>query len=136
MIVLVAHARILLVDDYSDALDMWGVYLRSCGYDVITAADGLIALEIASSQLPDVIVLDLDLPGITGYEAAKRLRQGLTTSRIPLIAATGFSHERQLDEARDSGFDAVLVKPCEPATLVREIERVLDHARRTQLRPD
>jgi CheY-like chemotaxis protein len=132
----VTQAKILLVDDYHDALDMWGVYLRSCGYDVLTAADGLVALEIATSQLPDLIVLDLDLPGITGYEAARRLRSGLSTARIPLIAATGFSHVRQLDEARESGFDAVLVKPCDPTTLVGEIERVLGHARRTLPRPD
>lgn len=136
MIGRVTHARILLVDDYHDALDMWGVYLRSCGYDVLTAADGLVALEMAAAHLPDLIVLDLDLPGITGYEAARRLRSGASTARIPLIAATGFSHVKQLDEARESGFDAVLVKPCDPTTLVSEIERVLGDARQLHARPD
>jgi CheY-like chemotaxis protein len=117
--------RILLVDDYGDALEMWGLYLRSCGYEVITAGDGLTAMELAVAHLPDVIILDLDLPGITGFEAARRLRQLPATMGIPLIAATGYSHAKQLDEAKQSGFDLVLVKPCEPAALVREITQIL-----------
>jgi CheY-like chemotaxis protein len=119
------RARILLVDDYVDALDMWALYLRSRGYEVLTSGDGLKAVEMAGEHLPDLIILDLDLPGITGVEAARRL-QGLSkTAHIPLIAATGYSHVKQLDEAHGAGFAAVLIKPCEPSALVREIERVL-----------
>ena len=81
-------------------------------------------------QRPDVIVLDLELPGITGFEAAVRLRQSAATSSIPLIAATGYSHMKQLDQARASGFDSIVVKPCEPAALVAEIERLLHAAPR------
>jgi len=121
------HARILLVDDYSDALDMWGLYLRSCGYEVLTSGNGLEALEIAVASRPDVIILDLDLPGITGFEAARRLKRLPATRAIPLIAATGYSHAKQLDEARRAGFDVVLVKPCEPTVLIQEIERTLHH---------
>jgi CheY-like chemotaxis protein len=117
--------RVLLIDDYPDALEMLGLYLRLHGYDVTTAADGLKAVELAATSAPDVIVMDLELPGISGFEAARRIRQAPTTSTIPLIAATGYSHERQLDEARRVGFDAVLIKPCEPASLVSEIQRVL-----------
>jgi CheY-like chemotaxis protein len=104
---------------------MWALYLRSRGYDVLTASDGLKAVEMAGEHLPDVIILDLDLPGITGFEAARRLRNLPNTAQIPLIAATGYSHVKQLDEAHGAGFAAVLVKPCEPAALVKEIERVL-----------
>jgi CheY-like chemotaxis protein len=120
--------RILLVDDYPDALEIWGLYLRSLGYDVVTADDGLAAVEQAHHAAPDIIVLDLELPGITGFEAAVRLRQSPQTARIPLIAATGYSHATQLDQARDCGFDSIVVKPCEPAALVAEIERLLDRA--------
>jgi CheY-like chemotaxis protein len=121
----VRETRILLVDDYADALDMWALYLRSRGYGVLTAGDGLKAVEMAAEHLPDLIILDLDLPGISGIEAARRLRGLSKTAQIPLIAATGYSHVKQLDEAQGAGFAAVLVKPCEPAALVREIERVL-----------
>jgi CheY-like chemotaxis protein len=117
--------RVLLVDDYPDALEIWGLYLRSTGYDVITADDGLKAVEEAHRHLPDIIVLDLELPGITGDEAAVRLRRAPDTAHIPLIAATGYSHIKQLNQARDAGFDSIIVKPCEPMALVAEIERLL-----------
>ena len=124
--------RILLVDDYPDALEIWGLYLRSLGYEVDTADDGLKAVEQAHRAIPDIIVLDLELPGITGFEAAMRLRQSPDTAAIPLIAATGYSHVKQLEQARDCGFDSIVVKPCEPAALVAEIERLLERARHRQ----
>ena len=95
------------------------------GYEVVEADDGLKAVAQAHLHLPDVIVLDLELPGITGFEAAVRLRNSAETRHIPLIAATGYSHAAQLDQARASGFDAIVIKPCEPALLVAEIERLL-----------
>jgi CheY-like chemotaxis protein len=128
--------RILLVDDYPDALEIWGLFLRSLGYDVDTADDGLKAVEQAHQSRPDVIVLDLELPGITGFEAAARLRQSPLTAAIPLIAATGYSHVQQLDQARASGFDAIVVKPCEPAALVAEIERLMGRAEQPDGRAD
>jgi CheY-like chemotaxis protein len=121
----VTPARILLVDDYPDALEIWGLFLRSLGYEVITAEDGCTAVMLAHMHRPDLIVLDLELPGITGFEAAVRLRQAPDTAKIPLIAATGYSHVKQLEQARQSGFDSIIVKPCEPMALVREIERLL-----------
>ena len=121
----VAKTRILLVDDYPDALEMWGLYLRSLGYDVVTAEDGLKAVEEAHRTLPDIVILDLDLPGITGFEAALRLRSTPDTEQIPLIAATCYSHATQLDRARHCGFDSILVKPCEPMALVAEVRRLL-----------
>ena len=120
-----ARKHILIVDDYADALDIWAIYLQSMGYRVSTAADGLSAVAQAEELLPDLIVLDLELPGLTGFEVAQRLRATPATCAIPLIAATGYSHARQLDMARQSGFDAVVVKPCDPDLLVQEIERLL-----------
>ena len=117
--------RVLLVDDYPDALEIWGLYLRSLGYEVVTADDGLRAVEKAHEHLPDIIVLDLELPGISGFEAAVRLRGTPDTSGIPLIAATGYSHVKQLEQARQSGFDSIVLKPCEPGELAAEIERLL-----------
>ena len=124
-----SKTRILLVDDYPDALEIWGLYLRAQGYEVETAEDGLEAVAKAQAMLPDVIVLDLELPGITGFEAAVRLRRARSTAAIPLIAATGYSHVKQLNQAKASGFDSIMVKPCEPAALVAEIERLLDRHR-------
>jgi CheY-like chemotaxis protein len=131
----VPNTRILLVDDYPDALEIWGLYLRAHGYDVETSEDGLDAVAKARAQVPDIIVLDLELPGITGFEAALRLRRDASTASIPLIAATGYSHTKQLNQAKASGFDSIMVKPCEPAALVAEIERLLAESRRHGPRP-
>ena len=118
--------HILIVDDYPDAIDIWAIYLRALGYDVSTAADGASAIAQAEQLLPDLIVLDLELPGISGFEAALRLRRNPATHDIPLIAATGYSHQRQLSLAREAGFDRVMVKPLDPDSLVGEIEKLLD----------
>jgi two-component system cell cycle response regulator DivK len=104
---------------------MWGLYLRALGYDVLTADDGLMAVDIAVTMAPDVVVMDLELPGLSGCDAARRLRQDGRTATLPLIAATGYSHAKQLEQARMAGFDAIVVKPCDPALLVAEIERHL-----------
>lgn len=120
-----AGKHILIVDDYVDALDIWAIYLQSAGYRVSTAIDGASAIAKAQQLRPDLIVLDLELPGISGYEAARALRADAETADIPLIAATGYSHLRQLDRAREVGFDAVVVKPCNPELLLSEIERLI-----------
>ena len=116
---------LLIVDDYPDALDVWGVYLRAEGFNVLTASDGQSAFAEAVREKPDVIIMDLELPGKSGFEVARDLKARPDTCTIPLIAATGYSHVKQLDLARSSGFDAVMVKPCDPQSLVAEIRRLL-----------
>ena len=120
-----SHPSLLIVDDYADALDVWEVYLRAEGFNVLTASDGQSAFAEAVREKPDVIVMDLELPGKSGYEVARDLKARADTCAIPLIAATGYSHVKQLDLARASGFDAVMVKPCDPQSLVAEIRRLL-----------
>ena len=117
------------MDDYPDALDVWEVYLRAEGFEVWTASDGESAFAEAVREKPDVIVMDLELPGKSGYEVARDLKARPDTRDIPLIAATGYSHVKQLDLARASGFDAVMVKPCDPQSLVAEIRRLLQRPR-------
>ena len=117
--------HILIVDDYPDALDIWAIYLRAMGYEVSTAGDGAAAITQAEKLLPDLIVLDLELPRVSGFDVARRLRANPETQHIPLIAATGYSHAKQLDRAREAGFDQIVIKPCDPDMLVEEIERQL-----------
>ena len=121
-----AASTILIVDDYADALDVWQRYLQAEGFHVLTAADGHQALAVATSERPDLIVMDLELPGLSGLDVARTLRAQHATRHIPLIAATGHSRTALLDLARQSGFDLVLVKPCDPTALVREIRRMLE----------
>jgi CheY-like chemotaxis protein len=116
---------ILVVDDYPDALDVWEIYLRAEGFRVLTAGTGQQALATATADIPDLVVLDLDLPDLSGFEVARELRSRAATRHIPLIAATGYSHVIQQDKALQSGFDSVVVKPCDPDALVVEIQRLL-----------
>ena len=119
-------STILLVDDYPDAVDVLALYLKGEGFDVVTANDGAHALAEAARCQPHLIVMDLEMPVLSGYEVAERLRQEEATRHIPLIAATGHSHARQLEEAVRAGFDAVIVKPCDPDELVAQIRRLLE----------
>jgi CheY-like chemotaxis protein len=125
---------ILLVDDYRDALDVWEIYLSAFGYTVLTAASGPDALALVADAHPSLVVTDLELPGMSGFEIARRLRANPATEGIPLIAATGYSHMADSQRARESGFDRVIVKPCAPDALLAEIRRLLkespqsDHA--------
>ena len=116
---------VLIVDDYPDALDVWEMYLRAEGFRVLTAATGRQALATANTGHPDLIVLDLDLPDLSGFEVARELRALPATRHIPLIAATGYSHVVLQDRVKQSGFDSIIVKPCDPDALVVEIERLL-----------
>lgn len=104
--------HILIVDDYGDSLDVWELYLRALGYQVSTASDGAEALTQAQRLRP-------------GVDVARQLRGNPDTRSIPLIAATGYSHARQLARAREAGFNHIVVKPCDPNVLVEEIERLL-----------
>ena len=113
---------VLLVDDYPDALDVWEIFLTAAGCQVMTAGDGALALEIARTQRPDVIVMDFQMPGLSGPSVAEALRNDAATAQIPLIAVTG--RRVELAEARRLGFASLIVKPCEPAALLAEIRRV------------
>src|SRR5687768_4543035 len=122
-------ACILIVDDYVDALEAWRLFLRAAGFEVRTAADGVAALEEALANPPDLIVMDLELPRMSGLDVARALRERDETRDIPLIVATGYSHAQVLAQSKDVGVDSVIVKPCDPDHLVSEITRLLESRR-------
>jgi len=130
-----AGKHILIVDDYPDALDIWAFYLRSLGYRVSTASDGTEAIAQAERLLPDLVVLDLELPQVSGFDVAKHLRANPETHLIPLVAATGYSHPGQLDRAREAGFDRIVIKPADPDQLVAAIEHLLGPTEALAIQP-
>jgi CheY-like chemotaxis protein len=119
-------ARVLLVDDYPDAREMYSEYLQYSGYDVIEAANGVEALQRAVEDHPDIILMDLSLPVMDGWEATRRLKADKRTAAIPVVALTGHALEGISDGAKRAGCDAFVTKPCLPEDLVTEIRRVLD----------
>ena len=119
-----ARPMVLLVDDDLDARAMYRFYLKRMGCRVITARDGLAALDKAVKFIPDVIVMDLLMPRMDGWEAAARLKRQRTTSHIPVIAVSAVQTSR--DRARAAGCDAFLAKPCSPELLWLEVRVLLD----------
>lgn len=117
--------RLLIVDDSADALEMWAFYFRSSAFDVDTAATGEAALAAAERRIPDVILLDLQLPDMSGLEVARRLKDSPKTTAVPLIAVTGMGGMKDHDAARKAGFLLVAVKPCPPADLLSKVEQAM-----------
>jgi len=113
------------VDDYPDAREMYSEYLDFSGFDVIEAANGVEALQRAADDAPDIILMDLSLPVMDGWEATLRLKSDARTARIPVVALTGHASAGLSENAREAGCDAFVTKPCLPEDLVKEIRRVL-----------
>jgi CheY-like chemotaxis protein len=118
--------RVLLVDDYPDAREMYSEYLQFSGFDVIEAANGMEALQRAAEQAPDIILMDLSLPVMDGWEATRRLKADSRTAEIPVVALTGHALAGISEGAKQAGCDAFVTKPCLPEDLVREIRKVLE----------
>ena len=117
--------RVLIVDDVEDNRRIYRMFLRREGFDVITAVDGRDALAKAAALLPDLVVMDLAIPAIDGWEATRRLKRDRRTRAIPVIALTCHVLTGAREQAREAGCDAFLAKPCLPEELTREIRRVL-----------
>jgi two-component system cell cycle response regulator DivK len=116
---------ILLVDDYEDARVMYGHFLRMSGYEPLEASTGEEALELAHARLPDLILLDMSLPGIDGWEVTAQLKRNATTKHIPIVALTAHALQSERQRTERAGCDGFLAKPCAPPDLLAEITRLL-----------
>lgn len=112
------------MDDSPDVLEMFGIMLSLSGYEVAVAASATEALEHARATQFDVIVSDIGMPEINGYELARRLRELPGYANVPMIAVTGFTRYKDHAQALESGFNAHLSKPVYPTTLLNLIERL------------
>jgi len=125
--------RVLLVEDHADGADTLALLLRMTGHQVEVARDGPLALRLARDFEPDVVLLDLGLPGMSGYEVARRMARGPYHKPL-LVAVTGYGDAEALRQSAEAGIDVHLVKPVEPDRLfgvlaelrqrVREASRV------------
>jgi len=116
---------VLVVDDYQDAREMYAEYLSFSGFRVVEAATGTEAVEKALALQPDVILMDLSLPGMDGWAATRQLKSDERTKRIPVLALTGHALAGASEGARLAGCDAFVTKPCLPDELVVEVRRML-----------
>lgn len=116
---------ILVVDDFEDNRAMYAEYLVFSGYRVAQAANGKEAVDKATELAPDVVVMDLSLPVMDGWEATRLLKSNARTRDIPVIALTGHALAGHSQGAKEAGCDDFLVKPCLPETLVEKVEQML-----------
>ena len=116
--------RALVVDDAPDVTEMFSVLLQHAGYEVVTVFSGRQALEAAHAASFDVIVSDIGMPGMNGYELAEQLRASDLHRRTPMIAVTGFSMYDDRDRALAAGFNAFLTKPVSPRDLLSLVEQL------------
>ncbi|RZI86128.1 MAG: response regulator [Rubrivivax sp.] len=115
--------RVLVVDDNRDAAESIAMFLSISGHEVKAVGDGHQALSCAPVFDPEVVLLDIGLPGLDGYEVARRLRQLPQTRDAFLIALTGYGQKSDRDQAKDAGFDEHLVKPADPGALADMIAK-------------
>jgi two-component system cell cycle response regulator DivK len=123
---------VLVVDDYEDNRQMYGELLAYAGYQVAEARDGAEALGAALRILPDLIVMDLSLPVVDGWEATRRLKGDDRTRHIPILALTGHAPEGlagHSESAHEAGCDGFLAKPCSPERLLESVDEILALAR-------
>jgi CheY-like chemotaxis protein len=116
---------ILVVDDYQDAREMYAEYLQFSGFRVAEAKNGNEAVEQAFALKPDLILMDLSLPGMDGWEATRRLKADDSTKHIPIVALTGHALAGASEGAKRAGCDSFVTKPCLPDDLVVEVRRML-----------
>jgi CheY-like chemotaxis protein len=116
---------VLIVEDFIDAREMYEEYLAFHGFRVIGVCDGKAAIERALALSPDVILMDLSLPVLDGWEATRRLKRDRRTRHIPVVAITANALRGASNTAREAGCDAFLAKPCLLDELLAEIRRVL-----------
>jgi CheY-like chemotaxis protein len=114
--------RILVVDDNRDSADSLALLLRLSGHVTYTAYDGVEAVEAATNLQPDVILLDLGLPKLNGYDAARRIREQRGNDGLVLVALTGWGQDEDRRRSEKAGFDAHLVKPVDEVALAKLLE--------------
>jgi DNA-binding response OmpR family regulator len=117
-------ARVLLVEDDVLVREMVEVYLKRSGFEVITAGDGVQALLLAGSAQPDVIVMDMGLPKLNGWQTIQRLRIRQETMHIPIIALTAYALESDRQRAMQIGCDAFEPKPIDFDSLLAKVNKL------------
>jgi CheY-like chemotaxis protein len=114
---------LLLVEDNEDNRIIYSTVLRHLGYRVVEAQDGVEAVELARSTQPDLILMDISIPRMDGWEATRILRGDPRTSAIPIVALTAHALADDRERANEVGFSSYLAKPIEPRVVVAEVRR-------------
>lgn len=122
------NSTILLVEDNEDNRTIYRTILEHVGYTVVEAADGEEGIRQARERLPDLILMDVSIPKINGWDATRTLKGDDATKHIPIIALTAHALEQDRQRAREAGCDGYLAKPIPPREVIEEVRRFLDRS--------
>jgi len=120
--------KILVAEDERDIRELIGFSLGLADYEVVLARDGMEAVEEAAAEKPDLILLDVRMPRMSGYEACRRLKKNPATSEIPVVFLSAKGQEKEIEEGLDSGALDYIVKPFAPDQLVAQVRDILQQA--------
>lgn len=115
--------KILVIEDNENNLYLMEFLLTKSGYDVIQAKSGELGVSLALEKKPDMVIMDILLPGIDGLEAARRIRQSETDGKVPIVAVTSYAMAGDKDKVMAAGCTGYIEKPINPETFVSEIEK-------------
>ncbi len=118
--------KVLIVEDDEDNLETLSTYLEFYNYKVLKAIDGEIAVNLVTEEKPDVILLDLMIPKIDGWEVAKKIKSNPQTRKTKIIAFSAMALPHEMERALNAGCDAFLAKPMSPDSLVDEMNKILN----------
>jgi twitching motility two-component system response regulator PilG len=121
----VKRNKILIVEDEESLLKLESIILSSKGYNVTGVTDGAAAINEISRALPDLVILDIMLPDMDGFEVCRRIRSNPASSRVPIIMLTARKNSQDLDCGLQAGADAYMTKPFKSAQLIGAIEQIL-----------
>jgi two-component system cell cycle response regulator DivK len=121
-----SHKRILIVEDTEDNRQILRDLLTNAGFDIVEAHDGEAAVKAASKHRPDLILMDIQLPILSGYEAIRRIKANRTLQPIPIIAVTSYALSEDKEKARAAGCDGYIAKPFSPRQLLATVRELLE----------
>ncbi len=117
--------RVLVVEDQEDSMQIMNDMLSSAGYEVIKAVTGDEGVAMAESHVPDLILMDVMLPGLDGYEATRRIKDNAALRHIPVIAVTSYALDGEESKAEEAGCDAYFSKPVSPRALLAMVREFI-----------
>src|SRR5512146_1143232 len=118
-------ARILIAEDERDIRDLISFTLRFAGYEVVAASNGEEAVQLALQEIPDLILMDVRMPRMTGYEACQRIKSEATVQHIPVVFLSAKGQEAEIRSGLDAGADEYLLKPFAPDQLTERVRSLL-----------
>ncbi len=118
--------RILVAEDEKDIRELIAFTLRFAGFDVLLATNGAEAVEVAEAERPDLVILDVRMPRMSGYEACRRLKENPQTASLPVVFLSAKGQDSEIQQGLESGAEEYILKPFAPDELIQQVRNILN----------